>query len=53
MYAPLFWTLIINQSQNYLINFNFLANQNYFKLIMCGQLYLDTMHVDCVLKYEI
>ena len=44
-----FWTLFrvfINQSQNYLINFNCLTNQNWFKLIMFGQFYLDTMHVD-------
>ena len=46
MQAILFLTLIINQSQNYLINFNFLANQNLFKLIMCGWLHLDTMHAD-------
>ena len=46
MQAILFLTLTINQSQNYLINFNFLTNHNQFKLIMRGWLYLDIMHVD-------
>ena len=44
MQAILFLTLIINQSQNYLINFNYLVNQNKFKLIVHGRLHLDTMH---------
>ena len=39
-------TLIINQSQNYLINFNCLTNQNEFKLIMRGRFYLDIIHAD-------
>ena len=46
MQAGLFLTLTNNQSQNYLINFNCLTNQNYFKLIMRGRFHPNKMHVD-------
>ena len=46
MQTSLFLILTDNQSQNYLINFNCLANQNSFKLFMCGWFYLNKMHAD-------
>ena len=46
MQADLSFTLTNNQSQNYLINFNCLTNQNKFKLIMRGQFHPNKMHAD-------
>ena len=46
MQASLFLTLTNNQSQNYLINFNCLTNQNYFKLIMHGWFHPNKMHAN-------
>ena len=46
MQASLFLTMTNNQSQNYLINFNCLTNQNSFKLIMRGWFHSNKMHAN-------
>ena len=46
MQASLFLTMTNNQSQNYLINFNCLTNQNSFKLIMRDWFHPNKMHAN-------
>ena len=46
MQAGLFFTKTNNQSENYLINFNYLTNQSQFKLITRNRFHPNKMHVD-------
>ena len=46
MQSSLFLTLTNNQSQNYLIYFNCLTDQNQFKLITLGWFHPNKMHAD-------